>query len=318
MQLNNFHHPPLQKRRSLSNPALQGRSSARPTARGSGQGQGCRRCWGSSPRHGKGTDGCLGLCPEVPDPALGRGPAPRQPAAPAGTLAPAAQPRSTDQPLLPRSPWTRPPETSPGLGPEHRLMARAGPGRLVWRLPAPWSEGLGWSHGQAIHRGSGSLCGAASWQAWGLLLQPQTHPLQRPKGRPGPNHRLAWLTPGRLLCADKRNLPVNDKKPWVLSTFGSNMKPAAPSALGSRHTRLRSSGTPTSPSNNAAAQRLSHFYLHNCTAHFPVTLERGGSETLISHIHELNVSSGKEEETQRVAVGFCRGTCNNSNYRQLQ
>lgn len=80
---------------------------------------------------------------------------------------------------------------------------------------------------------------------------------------------------------------------------------------------LASSGPPIS-SNNTTAQSLSHFYLHNCTARFPMTLERGGSETLISHIHELNNSSGKEEKTQRVAIGFCRGTCDNSNYWQLR
>lgn len=36
-------------------------------------------------------------------------------------------------------------------------------------------------------------------------------------------------------------------------------------------------------------------------------------QTLLSHIHELSVSSGKEEKTQRVTVGFRRGTCNSSN-----
>lgn len=58
-------------------------------------------------------------------------------------------------------------------------------------------------------------------------------------------------------------------------------------------------GPPVSSSNNTTAQSLSHFYLHNCTARFPMTLECGGSETLISHIHKLNISSGKEEKNSK-------------------
>lgn len=58
-------------------------------------------------------------------------------------------------------------------------------------------------------------------------------------------------------------------------------------------------GPPISSSNNTTAQSLSHFYLHNCTARFPMTLECGRSETLISHIHKLNISSGKEEKNSK-------------------
>lgn len=53
----------------------------------------CRRCWGSPSHHGKGTAGCLGLCPEeCYISTLGGHPAPRHPGAgPGWLLEPPAQ-----------------------------------------------------------------------------------------------------------------------------------------------------------------------------------------------------------------------------------
>lgn len=72
----------------------------------------------------------------------------------------------------------------------------------------------------------------------------------------------------------------------------------------------------TPSNNNTTAQSLSHFYLHHCTAHFPRMHWNVVGQTPIAHIHELNISSGKEDKTQRVTIRSCRGTCNNSNYWQ--
>lgn len=170
----------------------------------------------------------------ITGPGLGRRPAPCRPA----VLL--ARQRGPASPAL-RLSHAAPSDTAPGgLA---RARTSAGPGRHVLRLPAPRSKGLGRSGRQRGRLRSGRSLGSASRRrreplrgcSTGMAPCRPTATLWRgQKDSPGPNIT-ALLGPHQGgFCADKRNLPVNDKKPGLLPSFSSNLKPSASSSQGRR------------------------------------------------------------------------------------
>lgn len=185
------------------------------------------------------------------------------------------------------------------------------------------------------HRGTLELVITPLFSLHRSSLQPQAHP-RRGQGSLAPNVTSLLGPPQGGPCAQTRETcPQTTKSPGVCPAPVKHEAPARAAgggqercpqragqpAHGAGHqgdqSRPGSSGPPSSRNHARASVCLTFIYIINCTARFPVTRDRGGSETLVPCAQELTTPSAGRRRLS-VALGFYRGTRDNSSYWQLR